>query len=81
MFNIISKNKLKKIRKRGTYSRLLKKYRDRYKEGLQNNELVKKVNDQPTVLPSVQDHTEEIDTHDENVIIEEHSPTGKYIVR
>lgn len=37
MFQVIRRSKLSKIKKRGTYSRLLKKYRNRFKQVATNN--------------------------------------------
>lgn len=78
MFNVISRNKLQKIRKRGTYSRLLKKYRDRYK-GLMSAGRRSETNVQPSEPELATNHIAEIDTQEER-IINELNREGKLIV-
>ncbi|XP_021705627.1 uncharacterized protein LOC110678452 [Aedes aegypti] len=44
MLEFINKNKITKIKKRGTYSRLLQKYRKRFKQAFRNNPATQEVN-------------------------------------
>lgn len=81
MFNIVSKTKLKNIRKRGTYSRLLKKYRELYKQSLNNISPENEFNDQVIEEKYDQSNSLQIDScHEENIVISAQDPEGNHIV-
>lgn len=70
MFGIVAKNKLQKIRKRGTYSRLLKKYRERYINYVRSNSSTYESNNQNVEPEATLNNTAENDVQPENVPME-----------